>query len=77
MNRHVLSGANPIVLSGARLSCHQAQRRAQIIDAASGSSFLTLITRSFGSLITPQGRSFSVDALTGTRRGRHPMRTAS
>ncbi len=77
MNRHVLSGANPIVLSGARLSCHQAQGRVQVIDAASGSSFLTLITRTFGSFITPEGWSFSVDALIGTPRGRHPVRTAS
>ena len=70
MNRHVLSGASSIVLSGARLSCHQAQIGAQRIDAESKSGRLTLITyRSFGSVITEEGHSMFVPS-PGSRRPR-------
>ena len=64
MNGHVLSGARGIVLSGARLSCYQAQERAQVLGPSGGFRSLTLITyRSFGSVITEEGRSCFVDAL--------------
>ena len=64
MNGHVLSGARGIVLSGARLSCYQAQEHAQVLGLTGGFRSLTLITyRSFGSGITEEGRARFVDEL--------------
>ena len=69
MNWHVLSGALTIVLSGARVSCYQAQERAQVIGASSESVRVTPITRSFGSAITSDGRSLIVDRSDLVSRG--------
>ena len=73
MNRHVLSGARGIVLSGARLSCYQAQERAQVLGLPGGFRTVTLITyRSFGSVITEEGRSNNSERLDSERRDRVP-----